>query len=337
MTPQAVATAAKAIAPQNPPAQAPAASTIDFSQLLGGGFASLLQASNSNTTPPAPPPQASPPKHNSSDTDSASANLAGTACAAAPQQQTQAATSPYGPSGGAIHNAEHDARCRRVFSRNARRCALPALPQAAATNGASGTTSGQGAQTVPGAAAVEARVVAGAPTYLSQPSAMLAGLWHHAGAAQANDADARRRHAARRRVGFGPRRRTERCLGRAAQARRRGGCGCTKCAWRKRQRHEPSRARQHSGPSGRDSGHIRSDGGRDSGTKPWRTSDRHRHADSADKRNDDSAADAGSRAARGRAGRPQLAPGRPERNRPHRNSTEAGEPRRDHREARRDA
>lgn len=183
MTPQAVATAAKAIAPQNPPAQAPAASTIDFSQLLGGGFASLLQAGNSNTTPPAAPPQASPPKHDSSDTDSASANLAGTACATAPQQQTQAATP-------ATAQATTQGTTPGVASPVVTPAAalVPALPQGAATNGASGTTSGQGAQTVPGAAAVEARVVAGAPTYLSQPSAMLAGLWHHAGTAQANDA-----------------------------------------------------------------------------------------------------------------------------------------------------
>ncbi len=190
MTPQAVATAAKAAAPQTPPAQAPAASAFDFSQLLGGGFISLLQANNSNSTPPAPAPQPSQQKNTNSNSDSANANLAGAACATtAPQPATTQGTTQAATQAATQSTAQATTPAAAGSPTAPPTVALlPATPQTATNTGNAGNATGQGTQTVPGTAAVEARVAAGASTYLSQPNTMLAGLWHHVGATQAGGA-----------------------------------------------------------------------------------------------------------------------------------------------------
>ena len=189
MTPRPVATAPKDIAPQRPPAAAPAVNSIDFSRLLDGGFIPLRQAGNSNSAPQAPAPQADQAKKKNADAnpDPSTANLA--AASPVPVQQQQASTA-----GSTQAATQTLAASTIVPAASLPNATLPLVPPAAAptapASGSSDTSAAasQGAQTAPGAAELEARIVAGAPSYVSQPNAMLAGLWHHAGAAQPNGA-----------------------------------------------------------------------------------------------------------------------------------------------------
>ncbi len=183
MTPQVAVTTTQAVAPQTAPAptsaSTPAVIPFDFSQLLGSGFMSPLNANDSDATAPAPQP--SQPKTSSSDTNSQNANLAGAANVTAPQQ-------PAATTQTSATTAQAPATTTTPTAVQSAAALVPALPQTATSSGTNSSGSTQGSQSVPGAATVEARVAAGASTYFSQPNTMLAGLWHHAGPAEAGDA-----------------------------------------------------------------------------------------------------------------------------------------------------
>jgi hypothetical protein len=92
---------------------------------------------------------------------------------------------------------------------------LPAPAQAtaqAATPSGNGTvTNDPSTQLPPEAAALGARVAAGVPAFLSQPSSALAGLWHHGADAAMHDLDALSRSRVGRLQWGGPRRRRRAC------------------------------------------------------------------------------------------------------------------------------
>jgi len=185
MSPHVVATAAKQIAPQPPPAQPAAPSAIDFSQLLDGTSFPLPQIASSTPAPQAPWWQTHQPKPANSDANSTAAatSLAGAASVTTPQSQQTAQNT---------NQTTTQTTSTPAPTTAAPSVMLPLLPPSPAQVPAAGASSGpgngtgQGAQTAPGAAEVEARIVAGAPNYVSQPSTMLADLWHHPGAASAN-------------------------------------------------------------------------------------------------------------------------------------------------------
>jgi flagellar hook-length control protein FliK len=157
------------VAPQRvAPPPSPAVGTA-FDQLLTIGLATPQQAGQSNT--PSPPNTAPKSKTNTDDPNAANA----AAAVPAPAPQVLQAITVTSSSGAATVAA----------------AALPTPvvkpPGLTAANGPDPTAGGNqdpnGAATKlpPGAAELQARIVAGAPSFLSQPNAALAGLWHHVG------------------------------------------------------------------------------------------------------------------------------------------------------------
>jgi hypothetical protein len=178
MIQQPISTPPKEFVPQRPEAPPPAASSIDFTQLLDGGLLSLNQNGSGSASQNSSPTEWW--KQKSDKTDSNTSNLAAASGVTAAQQNAAQSTSPQAPAQGTAPSA--------VNAQGATPNAL--LPSGTATATAGNGSSSQGTQAPPGAAALEARIAAGAPTYLSQPSAVLAGLWHHAGDAQPASAPA---------------------------------------------------------------------------------------------------------------------------------------------------
>jgi flagellar hook-length control protein FliK len=128
----------------------------------------------------------------------AGANAAPGAASGKPQPASPKATSQSAPSFISALTVNGTAQVQSSASTAANTQAGAALgtaptgtanPQAnTATNGSPGVASGaasngqpQVAPQIPGAAALEARIAVGAPTYLSPSYPALSGLWHHAG------------------------------------------------------------------------------------------------------------------------------------------------------------
>jgi hypothetical protein len=191
-----------------PQANAPVASTIDFSQLLSTGDAVPPQAPTQSTstsagasqgaTDSAPAPDA--PRHHrhwKARAEDATANAA----AVLPVPTTTAQTVKTVASGAAAA-ATATPSPGTVLGAGAVSAGVTTQPIATPNNAGSngnGLSSSQGAPQPPGAADLEARVAVGAPTYLSQPNnPALLELLHHPGvnapqpgdASGANDAGA---------------------------------------------------------------------------------------------------------------------------------------------------
>ncbi len=163
------------MAPQRP-AQAQPAANAAFDQLLLDAFTPPTVAAQPGAASDAVPANARP-KGKGDGSDPASANAAAAAMTP-PAPQLLPAITLAGASGAATVAAPT--------------LPMPALPAMAAAPAASdaaapGSTDAANAKTptLPaGAAELEARIAAGAPSYMSQPPATLSGLWHHMGASE---------------------------------------------------------------------------------------------------------------------------------------------------------
>jgi flagellar hook-length control protein FliK len=179
MIPRPVAALPKELAPHHAAAAAAVApaTPFDFLQLLGATQVQQPQTTNTNSTTTSSqstPPPASPA--HKTKTEDADANVLAALAAQAQQPKLPPPPSqtaqPQVTAATALANAQGQAAA-------APRAAQP-LPGSAGNNQQNGQTT----PLPPGAADVEARIVKGAaPTYLSQPSSVLAGLWHHPGEA----------------------------------------------------------------------------------------------------------------------------------------------------------
>ena len=174
MTPQSVASAPKEIAPQRAAPHLPAIATAAaFDQLLSLGLGAPTNLSKPANQPDAAPPAARPKAKTGDDpTNGASA----AAILPTPTPQLLPAIS-VATTSGEIQVAAPSVPLPYAVK--------PPEIAAATTADAAATEAGTNAgltKAPPGAAALEARIVAAAPNYLSQPNAALAGLWHHLGA-----------------------------------------------------------------------------------------------------------------------------------------------------------
>jgi len=168
MNPSPVAPTPKDLTPQRAsPPPMPAIGTA-FDQLLSIGLASPQQASKTDAAQPSGRPKAK------SDSDDANAAAAAAAVPAAAPQLLPAITVTTSSGQTTVATASLPASVLKppAFAAGA------GLDPAAAGNA---DPNAVGAKLPPGAAELEARIVAGTPGYLSQPNATLAGLWHHAG------------------------------------------------------------------------------------------------------------------------------------------------------------
>ena len=171
-----------------PVAPAATASPFDFSQLVSGALPPLTTAStgaipSTNTTDVAA--LKAKQRHDiAAATDAAAGQVPQALLSTPPQSAAQptAATAAATPSSSTQTLATSAAAAAVAAATHP---ATPATP----TSGASaqetaGGAGGQNGQTAPlplGAADLEARVAIGAQSYLSQPSSVLAGPWHHGG------------------------------------------------------------------------------------------------------------------------------------------------------------
>jgi len=161
-----VAPAPKDVTPQRaspPPLPAVGAA---FDQLLSIGLASPQPAPKTDT----PQPSTRPKTKNDSD----DANAA--AAAPATPQILPAITVTTGSGQATVATAALPTPAVKPPPPTTANAPDPTASKNADPNGT-------GAKLPPGAAELEARIVAGAPGYLSQPNAALAGLWHHVGEA----------------------------------------------------------------------------------------------------------------------------------------------------------
>jgi flagellar hook-length control protein FliK len=188
MTPQPVASAPKEMTPRHPPVPLPDFG-VDFAHVLGQGTpASPPHASNQTAAP------VRPKAKDNIDTAAAAAATAA-AVPTPPAQVLQAFTAAT--TAGVIQVTAPAASTAGVTQVTAPAQSPSAVLAAAASTppGSANATSpeatagssaaaGTGHPTAmpPGAAALNARVVAAAPSYLSQPNSALAGLWHNTGA-----------------------------------------------------------------------------------------------------------------------------------------------------------
>jgi flagellar hook-length control protein FliK len=168
MNPHPVAPTPKELAPPRVAVPSPTVANA-FDQLLSIGLASpppqSKPAGASETTPPAARPKS---KDDANDTNAAAAAVV------LPAPQTLPAITAMTAS-GQVQVAVPTAPKPQVPGLVA--AGAPTTPDAAATG-----ANTAGATLPPGAAALEARIVAAAPTFVSQPSTALGGLWHHLGA-----------------------------------------------------------------------------------------------------------------------------------------------------------
>jgi flagellar hook-length control protein FliK len=171
MTPQPAASAPKEIAPQRVAPPMPAIGTA-FDRLLSIGLAPSPQAKGTGATD-GPQPAARAKGKNGTDTANA------VVAVPTPPPQLLPAISAA-TSAGETQIAAPAAPARKAAA------APDPATLAAKSADASDDTAGGGTKLPPGAAALEARIVAGAPNYVSQPSTALAGLWHHLGASPAS-------------------------------------------------------------------------------------------------------------------------------------------------------
>ncbi len=167
MTPQPVAASPKEMTPRHLPLPMPDFG-VNFAQVLASGTA--MPAANGQTDAPAPTGR---PKSKTDNDDTSAAAAAAAAAAAVPPQVLQPIT------------AATAAGVKQVAappSPGTLAAGASAIPDPGTSEPAGGTNATGRTAAPPGAAELNARVVAAAPTYLSQPNAALAGLWHHTGA-----------------------------------------------------------------------------------------------------------------------------------------------------------
>lgn len=177
MTPHPVATAPKEIAPQRaaPPLPAIAAT---FDQLLSIGLMSPTPSHAQAGNPDAAHSNERPKAKNDKD----NAKSAGAAAAVpVPSPQLLPAITVATSSGETKVAAPAAASAFAVKPPDAPALAALTAADAPIVGKADAGKNGEGAKLPPGAAELEARIVAAAPNYVSQPNAALAGLWHHAG------------------------------------------------------------------------------------------------------------------------------------------------------------